>query len=279
MPQFAFGAGWGIVVVVPTAVTVPIGVQIGVSILGEASSVYVIPERLGNWMMASVPRDNQDASNPIFPEAFLNDTTLGGVNRAHLSWYSIDQQISGSDPNPYSAIINQTEVFPNRTQQNTFGAQLLRSLDMSYDPTRRGPYNFDPPDGTQFSAGLNSDGTLKEPEERWAGVMRQMTTNDFQSSNIEFLEFWLMSPFLDTTGAQGGNPDALTGEMNGELIINFGNVSEDIMPDSRKFFENGLPGTNSMILACMRAAQSGRPITLRERPDVAAVYSTSSFKV
>ena len=216
---------------------------------------------VNGWMMASVPRDNQNSSNPIFPEAFLNDTTLAGVNRAHLSWYSIDQGINSGDPNPYSAVIQQTEVFPNRTQQNTFGAQLLRSLDLAFDPTRRGPYAFDPPDGTQYSAGINSDGTLKDPESRWAGIMRQMTTNDFQSSNIEFLEFWLMSPYMDTTGSGGGNPDAAGGMMNGELVINFGNVSEDIMPDSRKFFENGLPGPNTQGLRVTETGWGRIPLT------------------
>ncbi len=204
---------------------------------------------VNGWMMCSVPRDNQDALNPRLPEAFLNDNILAGVNRAHLSWYSIDQSIGGGGQNnPYSAVIDQTEVFPNRTQTNTFGTQLLRSLDLSYDPTHRGPYNYDVPNGTEYSAGLNPNGTLKEPETRWAGMMRQMTTNDFQSSNIEFLEFWVMSPYMDTLDPRGGNPDAEDGGMNGELVINFGNISEDIMPDSRKFFENGLPGPNTQGL-------------------------------
>ena len=51
---------------------------------------------VNGWMMSSVPRDNQDAVNPQYPEAFLNDTTLSGVNRAHLSWYSIDQGINNN---------------------------------------------------------------------------------------------------------------------------------------------------------------------------------------
>ena len=216
---------------------------------------------VNGWMMSSVPRDDQNAASPLYPEAFLNDTTLAGVNRAHLSWYSIDQGINGGDPNPYAVVIDQREIFPNRTQQNTFGTQLLRSLDMAYDPTRRGPYNFDPPDGTQFSEGLNSDGTLKAPEERWAGIMRQMTTNDFQSSNIEFLEFWMMSPYLDTTGQAAPNPDAADGGMNGELVINFGNISEDIMPDSRKFFENGLPGPNTQGLRATETGWGQIPLT------------------
>ena len=218
---------------------------------------------VNGWMISSVPRDDENAANPRLPEAFLNDNILAGVNRAHLSWYSIDQQVGGSGQNnPYSAVIDQTEVFPNRTQTNTFGTQLLRSLDLSYDPTHRGPYNYDVPNGgTQYSAGLNANGTLKEPETRWGGMMRQMTTNDFQSSNIEFLEFWLMSPYMDTTGQGGGNPDAFSQEMDGELVINFGNISEDIMPDSRKFFENGLPGPNTQGLRATETAWGRIPLS------------------
>ena len=205
---------------------------------------------VNGWVMSSVPRDDQDAMDPIYPEAFLNDSLIAGMNRAHLSWYSIDQSSSNTDGNgnPYGIVVRQTEVFPNRQDQGQFGAALIRSLDLAYDPTRRGPYNYDPPSGSEFSAGMNTDGSLREPETRWAGIMRQMTTNDFQSSNIEFLEFWMMSPYLDTTGAIGANPDAASGRMNGDLIINFGNISEDIMPDSRKFFENGLPGPNTQGL-------------------------------
>ncbi len=218
---------------------------------------------VNGWMMSSVPRDDQSAANPMYPEAYLNDNVLAGVNRAHLSWYSIDQSVDGipnDARNPYSIIINQTEVFPNRTQQNTFGAQLLRSLDIAYDPTRRGPYNYELPNGTEYSAGMNPDGTLKDPKSRWAGMTRHVTTNDFQSSNIEFLEFWMMSPYMDTTGQVAGNPDAADGGMNGELIINFGNISEDIMPDSRKFFENGLPGPNTQGLRSTETAWGQIPL-------------------
>ena len=216
---------------------------------------------VNGWMLSSVPRDDQDATNPQYPEAFLNDTTLAGVNRAHLSWYSIDQGINNGDRNPYAFVIPQQEIFPNLTNTNNFGTNLVRSLDLAYDPNRRGPYNFDIPNGTQYSAGLNSQGRLREPETRWGGIMRQMTTNDFQSSNIEFLEFWLMSPYLDTTGVEGGNPDAASTEMNGELVINFGNVSEDIMPDSRKFFENGLPGPNTQGLRVTETGWGRIPLT------------------
>ncbi|HXB91247.1 MAG TPA: cell surface protein SprA, partial [Puia sp.] len=59
---------------------------------------------------------------------------------------------------------------------------------------------------------------------------------------IEVLQFWMMSPFLPTpTGA--GNT---TG---GQMYFDLGSVSEDILKDGKKEFENGLntPNINSAI--------------------------------
>ena len=70
--------------------------------------------------------------------------------------------------------------------------------------------------------------------------MRSLETNDFENANVEYIDFWLMDPFDNT----GPNPNG-----NGDLYIDLGNVSEDILKDSRKFFENGLPkpGTDPKI--------------------------------
>jgi cell surface protein SprA len=202
---------------------------------------------IGNngWVLASVP------NNEMFPESAFKDTTLAGVNRAHTSWYRIDftdasLTSDGDRNNPYAQIINQVEIFPNFRPPNQLGgtgAAFAQILDVQYDPTRRGSYNFDLPNGgTAFSAGLNNNGRLNAPETRWGGIMSELTTNDFQTANVEFLEFWMLSPYLDTTGAVGANPNAINGNMDGHIYFNFGNISEDILPDSRKMFENGLPG-------------------------------------
>lgn len=218
---------------------------------GSAQPLNVQSPYIGTngWVMASVPQGQEGLSNPMFPESVLKNNLLSGVNRAHLSWYRVELdgslRAANDDRNPYTVNVEQQEIFPNFTPTSQFTNSFVQILDLAYDPTRRGPYNFDPPQGSQYSAGINSDGQLNNPKSRWGGIMRQLTTNDFQSSNIEFVEFWLLSPFLDTTGAVAANPDATGGAMDGDLYINFGNVSEDIMPDSRKFFENGLPGPNT----------------------------------
>ncbi|MBL4593726.1 MAG: cell surface protein SprA, partial [Flavobacteriales bacterium] len=126
----------------------------------------------------------------------------------------------------------QTEVFPFKSQQNGI-TQNISVLDLAYYPTERGQYNFD--DGTGVGSGIDASGNLINPTTRWAGIMRKIETTDFESSNVEFIQFWMMDPF-----------DALDGDPNhpgGQLYFNLGDISEDILKDDRKSFENGLPIT------------------------------------
>jgi cell surface protein SprA len=194
-----------------------------------STSSFDLRTPANNWVLASVPQNDDQNNNPLFPESTLIDTTLSGVNRALLNWYRIDQSIRGGDnSDPYTAAIPQTEVFPNVTITPGL-SNIIQTLDLTYYPGDRGPYNFDVPGGTPYSAGLNNNGGLNQPETRWAGIMRALNTNDFQAANIEYIEFWMLDPFLNNPN----NP--------GDLYINLGNISEDILRDSRKFFENGLP--------------------------------------
>ena len=90
-------------------------------------------------------------------------------------------------------------------------------------------------DGSEgLSSGLNEDGTLKDPETRWGGIMRKFDQTDFESSNYEYIEFWMMDPFIDNPEHKGG-----------KLYFNLGDISEDILRDGQKFFENGLPEDGS----------------------------------
>lgn len=216
---------------------------------GSVSSIDLRTPFIGTngWVISSVPQNDEQNNNPLFAESGLKNDLNAGVNRALINWYRLDPSFrgTGANANPYSLSINQREIFPNFTPQQQFGDTYAQILDLSYNPTRRGPYNFDLPTGTPYSKGIDAGGFLRAPETRWGGIMRSLTTNDFQAANIEYIEFWLMSPYLDTTGTIGGNADAIGGEMDGYLYINLGSVSEDIMPDSRKFFENGLPGPNT----------------------------------
>jgi len=118
----------------------------------------------------------------------------------------------------------------------------LPTLDLAFYPNEPGPYNYDAAP-TAISDGLNPDGSLATPQSRWGGIMRQIQNSDFEASNVEFIQFWIMDPF----NPQDGNPN----HGGGELYFNLGSVSEDILKDGRKSFENGFPidGSNQNTAA------------------------------
>ncbi|MCW3076495.1 MAG: cell surface protein SprA [Bacteroidetes bacterium] len=216
-------------------------------------SVSVIDIRSPNaWFLASIPQ-GQPA---LFPEASLSDSIATGKNRARFNWYTIDPMFtrsqSGTTPSYYNNNIFsnnmwrqvfETELFPGKTPPN--GQQVvLPVLDLGFYPTERGPYNYDVKPSL-VSAGINSDGTLKKPSARWGGIMRRLETNDFQAANVEYIQFWLMDPFNDDYNSDT-HPDFDKNKLpNGDLYINLGNISEDIVKDSRMVYENGLPGKSS----------------------------------
>jgi cell surface protein SprA len=197
------------------------------------------------WVIASVPQGDLT----LFPES--NETSLAlGANRAGLSWYIADPSaLDGVDgSNPYTATIQYQDLFPNR-QLTPLEQSSLRPFDVNYFPDERGPYNFDLPasnnvgytnktTGVKLTSGLTKDGKLVEPQTRWAGIMRALNTNDFESANIEFLEFWVLNPYMAKT-------DNTPVSKPGSLYFDLGSVSEDIMRDSRQFFENAIPTSNT----------------------------------
>ncbi|MFZ4559613.1 MAG: cell surface protein SprA [Saprospiraceae bacterium] len=211
---------------------------------GSANTID-LRQPTANWFLASVPQNDAQNNNPLFPESkFVNDLR-SGTNRARMSWYRIDQVARGrgDDVNPYTSLVPQIEVFPNAQLAPT-DLPNVQTFDITYFPEERGPYNFDVPNGYPgVSKGVRFAGEemlLRDPQTRWGGIMRALNSNDFQSTNTEFLEFWMLSPFLDPDDAKSANPSFQGQE--GDLYINLGNISEDILRDSRKFFENGLPG-------------------------------------
>ena len=188
-----------------------------------------------SWVLSSVPS--------MFPEQSDKTTLQSGYNRALLAWYTIDplftRRSSSLTPahiksdldqlsNYYVREVNTRELFPNRGN-NSYNSvtSTLPILNLAYYPDERGPYNFDP--------NLNYNGTLPNPQRRWGGMMRKLDTSDFETANIEYIEFWLLDPFIYSNE----QPDA--NQYGGDLYINLGEVSEDILRDGRKFYESGMP--------------------------------------
>lgn len=190
-----------------------------------------------SWFLASTPYEGGSAA--MFPEAQLSNNVAYGKNRALLSWYYIDrmftQRNSSLAPgyikadlkqlsNPYVREVEIYEIWPGR--QLTYGeSPIVQTLNLSFYPNERGPYNLDADD-------IDSEGNLLHPEKRWGGIMRKMETTNFEQSNIEYVQFWLMNPFLDPE-----NPNY----EGGDLYFNFGEISEDILKDGLKSYENGIP--------------------------------------
>ena len=210
----------------------------------EASSTGIDIKNPGAWFLASLPNDPD-----LFPESALGNQSprLGnlnsGANRALMSWYNIDPAFYRNSTNTPSHIANddtqlsnhsvrevlEKEVFPNRDPQYATQVSNLPIFNLSYNPSKRGPYNFD-------TDNITTTGLLLNPENRWAGIMRKLETTDFELQNIEFVEFWIMDPFNEDSENQNG----------GNLIMNLGNVSEDVLKDGFKSFENGLPSSETL---------------------------------
>ncbi len=185
-----------------------------------------------DWVISSIPQNDLNNNNTKFPESALSNSRLSGVNRAAMSWYRLESIYARSN-NPYTRAIPINEIFPNREIDLQFASTFL-TFDVMYDPTRRGPYNYDVPNGTEFSEGLDPDGNLVRPETRWGGIMRSIQRNDFEAANVEYIEMWVLNPFME-------QPDGNRLQGGGTMYINLGNISEDVVKDGRMFFENGLP--------------------------------------
>ncbi|WP_285009538.1 cell surface protein SprA [Pedobacter faecalis] len=181
------------------------------------------------WQLSGTPQ--------LFPESQLVNDLAYGYNRARIAFYNIDPLFYGRGggeipagirgnrnelSNHYVREIIEQEVFPFK-EIATGQPVMLPTLDIAFYPKVRGPYNFS-------TTGFNADGSLNNPRSRWGGLFRRIETNDFEALNIEFIELWVMDPFIYKPNSEGG-----------DLYFNLGNLSEDILKDGRKSLENGLP--------------------------------------
>ena len=217
----------------------------------EGSQSAIDIRTFNTWVLSSVPQGQPD----LFPEADLYDDINSGKNRAKIAWYVIDplfhndnnltpSHIRGSqlqeDHTMRQVLVN--EVFPNK-QLSTGQLQNIPVFDIAFYPKEKGPYNYDA-FSSSYSSGIDNFGELVNPSTRWGGIMRTLTTNDFEAANIEFIQFWMMDPFNSSTSNSLGEPasnDDSPNSTGGQMYFNLGNISEDILRDGRKAFENGLP--------------------------------------
>lgn len=199
-----------------------------------------------SWKLAATPM-----GDPRFdPSGGARNDLRAGYNRAKLSWYTIDtylyrnsgrfkpDNISDKDlQNHYVRAVEPNEIFPYYQRQQ--GNYFQPTLDLAYYPRERGPYNYNP--------NLDNNGLLAEdPKKNWAGITTAIRTEvDFDKVNIEYIEFWLLDPFIDVPSGNGLIDDGIhepkSNTTGGKMIFQLGSISEDVIRDSKHGFENGLP--------------------------------------
>ncbi len=193
---------------------------------------------LNSWTLASAPQKARDRNNNIlFPEAERSNDSSYGFNRSKFAWYNIEpvlqERRNTNNPlrnnldelsKPETRQVLQSEIFPQRT--NDIGQGFLTTFDLAFYPREKGPYNF-------RTNGIDAAGRVTQPRQSWGGIMRNIDQTDFETSNIEFIEFWMQDPFIRKPGSTGG-----------DLYFNLGNISEDVLRDGKRQYENGLPTAN-----------------------------------
>jgi cell surface protein SprA len=194
----------------------------------EAAESGINIAQPGAWSLSSVPKGMKGYGKSGQVEA--------GYNRALLNWFTIDPLFTRRNSpltpshiktdldqlsNHYVREVYDRELYPNK-ESTSSESTTLPILNLAYYPNERGPYNLNPD--------LDADGHLSNPQYNWAGITRKLTTTDFEAANIEYIEFWMLDPFIYNPNAEGG-----------DLYLNLGEVSEDVLLDGKKFFENGMP--------------------------------------
>ncbi len=212
----------------------------------EGSKSSIDMRNVHSWSIASTPQYQTEQG--MFPEGVPGSGLAFRYNNARLAWYIIDRLFwdnnnltpghirndADQQSNHYVREVRENEIWPNKDNPSGIPA-AIPVLNLAYYPRERGMYNYDAAPSA-FSAGMAQDGTLVDPASRWGGIMRPIQNTDFEASNIEYIEFWMLDPFIYDTDHEGG-----------DLYFNLGDVSEDVLRDGRKAFENGLPTSDEVV--------------------------------
>ncbi len=216
----------------------------------EGSQIPLDISSYRQWFLASVPQ-NQNKPDLQFFDDTDPDQLKYGKKRSQLAWYTIDRLFYGNSLKPKNIDnpelsraevrqVSYNELFPELDLDIT-QSNIVNTLDLAYSPQERGSYNFD----TQNVV----DNKFTDPEKRWGGIMRSLNTTDFQQANVEYIQFWLMDPYENYSikPEEGAPANVNPNDFGGELYFNLGNISEDILNDGRRMYENGLPADGNKI--------------------------------
>lgn len=184
------------------------------------------------WSLSSTPYIGSINDNTFNASS---NTLDYGFKRAKLAWYTIDPVFYASKPSGISnddLSLNSTrriysrELYPN-TDIAQGQIQVVNTLDLTYYPSDRGPYNNNP----NFGA--------SNPSTNFGGIMRALNSTNFEQGNVEYIQFWVLDPYVGAGESQPNN--------TGKIYFNLGEVSEDVLKDGRKQYENGLGPDQVMV--------------------------------
>ncbi|MES2411320.1 MAG: cell surface protein SprA [Bacteroidota bacterium] len=205
----------------------------------EGSQTTIDMRSALSWSLSSVPKRPTVADYDDFGS---NAVDLSyGYKRAKLNWYSIDPTLYVQTPGE----IGQEGISANSTRRifskelypitdiAVGQSQVINTLDLTYYPEERGPYNYNP-------EGLSPTG-FNDPKKNFGGITRAINSTNFEQSNVEYIQFWVLDPYYDPE-----NPTAVANPLNtGQIYFNLGEISEDVLKDERKQYENGLPDSST----------------------------------
>lgn len=186
---------------------------------------------VGSWKFGSTPGKPAGYSasgyHPFFPNGMKNNDLSFNNGRRMLSWYTIDPRFYGmgggaplTDQQMSTHMARRVKLRELFDQRDVMAGtnSYISTLDMTFYPQERGPYNVNP----------NATDTKS-----WGAMMRPISVSNLKDSNVEYIEFWMMDPYADGKGGEG------------ELLVHLGNVSEDVLKDGEMMYENGLPHSNN----------------------------------
>ncbi len=193
-----------------------------------------------SWTLSSTPERPTLGLPAIYNDFGGTATDLSyGFKRGRLSWYTIDPIFYTQTP----AGIDQDDLSHNSTRRIFSDelyplldivqgqSQVINTFDLTYFPADRGPYNFNP-----VAAGSN---LLPNPGDSFGGITRALNSTNFEQSNVEYIQFWLLNPYNYTGDTI--DPYEADNTNTGFMYFNLGEISEDVLKDGRKLYENGLP--------------------------------------
>ncbi|MBE63498.1 MAG: cell surface protein SprA [Flammeovirgaceae bacterium] len=216
----------------------------------ESAAIPVNLSGAIGWKLGTTP----ETEDNLFDLSNTEGALGFNYRKAKIAWYSIDPSVfyqSGQRrptnitdydlANHYVRPVLAQEIYPERARNVYIVPETI--FDIAYYPSERGQYNYNPNLTPETTASGEVVPVLSEPEKNYGAIYRNISTEqNFNANNIEYLEFWMLDPFI--SGANGVVHDGLFEANNttgGQLVFNIGDVSEDFNNDGDRTFESGFP--------------------------------------